>query len=112
MLKGRVVALARALAGLLALASTAMAAQPLAKGKAVKKQKTAPIGGAITGTLSDEGVECPAMIGDDGRLYTLVGVDPKRMQPGLRVSVTGEARQVSKCMQGTTIAVKSITFLD
>lgn len=61
----------------------------------------------IVGTLTSEGVECPAMRGDNGRLYTLAGnVGPFR--PGNRVRVTGRLAQVSFCMQGTTIQVQAI----
>jgi hypothetical protein len=63
----------------------------------------------VIGTLTNEGVECRAMRGDDGLLYTLV---PKHrlasFQPGDRVKVVGTTSQYSFCMLGTTIAVEQI----
>jgi hypothetical protein len=61
----------------------------------------------VTGTLTREGVECPAMRGDNGRLYTLAG-GTRGFDPGDRVRVTGTIAQVSFCQQGTTIQVRSI----
>jgi hypothetical protein len=60
----------------------------------------------VTGTLTREGVECPALRSDGGRLYTLT--TRGRFQPGDRVRVTGTIAQVSFCQQGTTINVRSI----
>src|SRR5687768_15187311 len=51
----------------------------------------------VTGTLTREGVECPAMRADSGRLYTLT--TRGRFQPGDRVRVTGTIAQVSFCQQ-------------
>ena len=64
----------------------------------------------IEGELTDEGVSCPALRGDDGELYTLAG-DIGELQPGQRVRVTGEVAEVSLCMQGTTIALGDIAPL-
>ena len=61
----------------------------------------------ITGTLTDEGVECRALRGDDGRLYTLTG-DLSGFSTGDRVRVRGEVAEVSFCQQGTTIEVRRI----
>lgn len=61
----------------------------------------------VTGTLTDEGVECRALRGDDGALYTLTG-DLKKFKTGDRVTVTGTSAEMSTCMQGTTIAVQRI----
>jgi len=68
-----------------------------------------PQPGQVTlhGTLTREGVECPAMRADNGRLYTLTPTTG-RFQPGDRVSVRGTIAQVSFCQQGTTIRVQSI----
>lgn len=73
--------------------------------------RVAPASAAIivTGTLSTEGVECPALRGDDGKLYTLTPRDLGTFGPGDRVSVKGTVAQISICMQGATIAVSSIT---
>lgn len=60
------------------------------------------------GMLTTEGVECPAMRGDDGQLYTLVG-DLGGFKPGDRVRVRGELMLISTCMQGQTIRLSSIS---
>lgn len=63
----------------------------------------------VVGTLNDEGAECPAMQGDDGKVYTLT---PRtavgRLQAGARVRVTGTVAEMSFCQQGTTIEVTRI----
>ena len=61
----------------------------------------------VTGLLTDEGVECPALRGEDGVLYTLVD-KPDPFKPGDRVTVTGLPVEISTCMQGTTLRVKSM----
>ncbi|HSK40371.1 MAG TPA: LysM peptidoglycan-binding domain-containing protein [Arenibaculum sp.] len=62
---------------------------------------------SVTGTLTREGVECQAMRGDDGRLYTF---QRRRddFRPGDRVIVDGHRVEVSSCQQGTTIDVGRI----
>jgi len=61
----------------------------------------------VTGRLTDEGVECPALRGEDGKLYTLSGATDG-FHTGDRVTVVGTLAEMSICMQGTTIAVQSI----
>jgi hypothetical protein len=61
----------------------------------------------VTGVLTDEGVECRALRGRDGRLYTLAG-DTGRFQTGDVVTVRGTVAEMSFCQQGTTIDVRSI----
>ncbi|HZF37182.1 MAG TPA: DUF5818 domain-containing protein [Blastocatellia bacterium] len=61
----------------------------------------------VTGKLTNEGVECKAMRGDDGKLYTLRG-DLKGFRTGDRVKVTGRIAEMSNCMQGTTLGVEKI----
>lgn len=61
----------------------------------------------VTGVLTDEGVECPALRGRNGQLYTLAG-DTEGFETGDAVTVTGTRAEVSFCQQGTTIAVESI----
>ncbi len=61
----------------------------------------------VEGKLTGEGVECQALRGDDGKLYTLVG-DLGEFRPGDEVSVCGAIPMFSVCMQGTTIAVTRI----
>ena len=61
----------------------------------------------VTGKLTNEGVECKAMRGDDGKLYTLTG-DLKGFRLGDRVKVTGRIAEMSTCMQGTTLGVEKI----
>lgn len=61
----------------------------------------------ITGTLTRDGVECPALRSDGGKLYTLAG-ETGRFGPGDRVRVRGNRAQMSICQQGITISVESI----
>jgi tetratricopeptide (TPR) repeat protein len=61
----------------------------------------------VTGRLTGEGVECPALRAEDGTLYTLTG-DLAGFGPGDRVRLTGRVAETSICMQGTTLAVDSI----
>jgi hypothetical protein len=60
--------------------------------------------------MSDEGVECPAMRGDAGELYTLAGPDDVP-EAGTRVSVEGTIAEMLICQQGLTLAVESIRAL-
>ena len=61
----------------------------------------------VTGTLTDEGAECQALRGDNGRLYTLAG-DFSGYSTGDRVRVRGRVAEFSFCQQGTTIDVRQI----
>lgn len=61
----------------------------------------------VTGRLTNEGVECQAMRGDDGKLYTLTG-DLKGFRTGDRVRITGRIAEASFCMQGATLGVEKI----
>ncbi len=61
----------------------------------------------VSGTLTPEGVQCQALRGQDGRLYTLAG-NTGPFRNGDRVRVRGQVAQVSNCMQGTTISVEAI----
>jgi LysM repeat protein len=55
----------------------------------------------VTGRVTDEGVECTAIRGSDGRLYTLAG-NVQGLRPGDRVEVIGRRVEASLCMQGMT----------
>ena len=68
---------------------------------------TAEGGVTLSGRMSDEGVECTAMRGDTGELYTLSGMDDFP-EPGTQVIVQGTLAEMSICQQGLTIAVESI----
>lgn len=61
----------------------------------------------ITGHLTDEGVECPALRSDEGTLYTLAG-ETAPYEVGDRVVVVGAIVEFSVCMQGTTVRVDTI----
>lgn len=61
----------------------------------------------VTGVITDEGVECLAMRGDDGKLYTL-GRPANPPAAGTRVRVTGTVAEVSTCMQGITLSVTKL----
>jgi hypothetical protein len=65
----------------------------------------------VSGMLTDEGVECQALQGDDGQLYTLLG-DLHALRAGERVCVSGERLDLSICQQGITIRVRSIAPAD
>jgi hypothetical protein len=68
-----------------------------------------PADGSVTlsGRMSDQGVECAAMRGDAGELYTLTGSDDWP-EAGTQVTVEGRIAEMSICQQGLTIAVESI----
>jgi LysM repeat protein len=61
----------------------------------------------IVGTVPAEGATCPAMRGDDGRLYTLTGRTGS-LRSGDRIEVTGVRATASICQQGVTIAVEQL----
>lgn len=61
----------------------------------------------VTGVLTNEGVECPALRTDNGRLYTLAG-STSGFSAGDRVRVRGSRAEMSICQQGTTINVSKI----
>jgi hypothetical protein len=61
----------------------------------------------VSGTFTDDGVECPAVMGDNGGLYTLIG-DVSGFEPGDRVELVGTPVEVSICMQGITLDVQAI----
>lgn len=62
---------------------------------------------SLAGTLTDEGVECQALRGEDGRLYTLTG-DLGTFTTGDEVRVKGTLAEFSSCQQGTTVQVRKI----
>jgi Protein of unknown function (DUF5818) len=64
----------------------------------------------VTGVLTEEGVECRALRGDDGRLYT-IGRGLQQYGTGDRVRVVGTVAEMSFCMQGTTLDLHSIERL-
>lgn len=57
-----------------------------------------------TGTMTDEGVECPAFRDADGYLYTLIG-DVGDLAAGDSTVVQGRFVEASVCQQGTTLEV-------
>lgn len=65
----------------------------------------------ITGLATSEGVECPAVRGDDGKLYTITGPQRDKFRPGMRVRISGKVAEISTCMQGTTISATEIEIL-
>ena len=66
----------------------------------------------VVGQLTSEGVECQALRGDDGQLYTLLGGELGDLPVETRVRVLGERLEFSSCQQGITIRVQSITPAD
>jgi hypothetical protein len=61
----------------------------------------------IRGTLTAEGVECPALRSEAGTLFTLSG-SLAGFRPGDRVCVRGRAAEMSTCQQGITLQVEWI----
>lgn len=61
----------------------------------------------VRGVLTDEGVECPALRGDDGKLFTLSG-PLGEFRTGDRVCVRGRPAEMSICQQGITLTVEWI----
>lgn len=61
----------------------------------------------IHGTMTDEGVECPAVRGPAGTLYTLAGGDID-VSPGQQVMLEGTIVGAAICMQGTTVQVERL----
>ena len=56
----------------------------------------------VTGVVTDEGVECRAMRGDDGVFYTFTDL-PDEIQAGDRIEVRGTEMGDSTCQQGVTL---------
>ena len=65
----------------------------------------------ISGTVTAEGVECPAVRTADNKLYTIATSDRSKLQPGTRVRITGTIAEMSFCQQGTTISATTIEVL-
>ena len=63
----------------------------------------------IEGVLTNEGVECPALRANDGKLYTLTG-DLRGFKPRDRVCIVPNYIQMTYCMQGTTVHVDWIAL--
>jgi LysM repeat protein len=66
-----------------------------------------PHGTRVSGVLTAEGIECQAMRGQDGQLYTLIG-DLEGYGSGDAVQVRGPEPEVDFCQQGVTIEVEDI----
>ena len=95
----------------LVLASGACA---MSNGDAASNNKPRESGAAMTivGRLTNEGVECQALKGEDGQLYTLLGGELGGLPDDTRVRVIGERLEFSSCQQGITIRVQSIAPAD
>lgn len=65
----------------------------------------------VTGVLTGEGVECPTLRSNDGKLYTLSGT-LGGFRKGDRVTIIGIVVPASTCMQGTTLSVARIRAAD
>ena len=65
----------------------------------------------VRGRLTDEGVECQALRGADGKLYTL-GKPKVSAKTGAAVCACGGVVAASICMQGVTIAVTRMSHPD
>ena len=101
--------------------SLGFAALVLASGACAMSNGDAPVNNSasnndasvtVVGRLTNEGVECQALRGDDGHLYTLLGGELGDLPVETRVRVIGERLEISSCQQGITIRVRSITPAD
>src|SRR5687767_6837729 len=88
--------------------SAALAAAVLAAGACMRAAPPPPANAevTVTGTLTTEGAECPALRDAQGNLYTLTPPDLHGFGPGDQVCVKGARAEISTCMQGTTIVVQ------
>lgn len=70
----------------------------------------------VEGKITEEGIECIALRSDAGELFTLVDVpDPFsqwRHYVGMSFLVIGEESPMSRCMQGRTLRVVSMSMID
>lgn len=64
----------------------------------------------LAGVLTDEGVTCPALRGEDGTLFTLAG-DTAGLAVGQSVRVRARVAEVSNCLQGITLEVLDVAVL-
>ena len=96
-----------------AMMSLACAASDPAPAQRQESEVSVPAEGivTITGTVTDEGVECPAVRTVENQLYTITGGNRDQLRPGVRVRVTGEIAGISFCQQGTTISASKIEVL-
>ena len=97
----------------LAIAIVASGACAMSNRDAAGNQAESNDGARVTivGRLTSEGVECQALRGDDGQLYTLLG-DLGTLSVDARVRVSGDRQEFSTCQQGITIRVRSIAPAD
>jgi hypothetical protein len=96
----------RSVASCLALGCIALAAIAACSSSTPSEPGDKPRTISVVGALT-QGVECPALRGDDGQLYTLLG-DLGGFRLGDRVRVSGPIAEANFCMQGTTVKVESI----
>ena len=66
-----------------------------------------PGAGLVTGILIEGGVECQLFQANDGTQYTLLG-NLEGFKNGDKVQLAGEEVEISFCMQGKTLSVKTI----
>ena len=94
-------------APLIAAALHCTSAAPAKKEEAMPQ----PASVTITGVVTAEGVECPAVRGEDGKLYTITGSGRETLRPGMRVRISGTVAEVSTCMQGITVSATQVEAL-
>lgn len=75
-------------------------------GQMARTEPGAPV--ELVGTLTDEGVTCPALRTAEGILYTLTGGQMVGLQAGDRVRVVGLIAGASTCQQGVTVSAARI----
>ena len=66
----------------------------------------------IRGVYLGVGVECPQFMIDSGEQVSLIGKRLDELTTGSKFLLTGRIARVSKCMQGQTFIVSTVTVED
>ena len=66
----------------------------------------------IRGIFLGKGVECPQFMIDSGQQVSLIGNSLDQLKTGNTFRLTGRIARVSKCMQGQTFIVSTVTVED
>ena len=66
----------------------------------------------ISGVFLGMGVECPQFMIDSGEQVSLIGKRLDELTTGSKLVLTGQIARVSKCMQGQTFIVSTVTVED
>ena len=66
----------------------------------------------ISGVFLGMGVECPQFMIDSGEQVSLIGERLDELTTGSKLVLTGRIARVSKCMQGQTFMVSTVSIVD